>query len=361
MKNKIIVGLSGGVDSAVAALLLKLSGYAVKGIFMRNWTETTPSCNWEWDYESAKMAAQHLAIPLELWDFEQEYRTQVFEPALASFSEGFTPNPDIVCNKLIKFGIFSDRARNEGAAWIATGHYARIKLRIGKIGSTLSLLSGRDTTKDQSYFLSTLTQPQLAQCLFPLGNLTKRTVRAIAQSAKLPNADRKDSYGICFIGEQPLKTFLRSRVQSKPGPIQTAEGETLGAHEGLAFYTIGQRKGTQIGGKGPFYVVAKDIAHNKLIVAHGPNHPSLFTQSLTLPEVHWIEGPPSFPFSCFIRHRHLQPLQAATITYDINSNIMIQFNQPQRAVTPGQFLAIYGQDKETCFGGGTIVEISQYE
>jgi len=354
MDKKIVVGLSGGVDSAVAAFFLKSLGFNVKGVFMRNWTDVNPSCNWEWDYESAKMVALHLAIPLELWDFEREYRTYVFEPALASISLGFTPNPDIVCNRLIKFGAFLDRARAKGARWIATGHYARIKTHPSVTSCKVSLLTGIDRTKDQSYFLSTLTQTQLAHCLFPLGNLTKRAVRALAHQIKLPNAHRKDSYGMCFVGEQPLKAFLRSRLRAEPGPILTTEGETLGAHEGLAFYTIGQRKGMHTGGRGPFYVAAKDIVRNTLIVAYGQNHPALFTRSLTLPEVHWIEDPPAFPFSCYIRHRHLQPLQEATATRDENAHFVIQFKEPQRAITPGQFLAIYGWDRETCFGGGTI-------
>ncbi len=357
MGVRIIVGLSGGVDSAVTAFLLKFLGFDVKAVFMRNWAEVSPSCNWEWDYESAKMAALHLAIPLELWDFEREYCAQVFEPALASFSKGFTPNPDIVCNKMIKFGAFLDRARAQGARWIATGHYARIKNRASAAGCKVSLLTGIDQTKDQSYFLSTLSQQQLASCLFPLGSLSKLTVRTLARHVKLPNAQKKDSYGMCFIGEQPLKTFLRSRLRAESGPIFTTEGDFLGMHEGLAFYTIGQRKGIHIRGSGPYYVASKDTAHNTLIVAHGPNHPALFTQSLTLPAVHWIEEPPAFPFLCYIRHRHLQPLQAATAARDANAHLVIQFMEPQRAITPGQFLAIYGRDKETCFGGGTIMGV----
>ncbi|MEW6610695.1 MAG: tRNA 2-thiouridine(34) synthase MnmA [Patescibacteria group bacterium] len=355
---KIIVGLSGGVDSAVAALLLKSLGYTVKGVFMRNWSEVSPACNWEWDYESAKMVAAYLAIPLELWDFEHEYRTQVFEPAIASFAKGVTPNPDIACNKLIKFGLFLTRARDEGASWIATGHYARIRLHAKKTPYGLSLLTGVDHTKDQSYFLGTLTQDQFHHCLFPLGTLTKLRVRALALQAQLPNALRKDSYGMCFVGEQPFASFLHTQIRALPGPIVTPEGQTLGTHEGLAFYTIGQRKGIRIGGRGPLFVVAKDVTHNALMVTQDPYHPLLFTSSLIMPELHWIEDPPSFPFHCFIRHRHLQPLQEAVVSRGAQKNFMIQFKKPQRAVTPGQFLAIYWTDRETCLGGGTIVELS---
>lgn len=354
--QSVVVGLSGGVDSAVAALLLQHQGFSVRAVFMLNWGEGGEGCNWEWDFESAKLAAHHLRIPLELWNFESVYRKEVYEPFIDSFARGETPNPDIVCNRYVKFGSFLEKANAEGADWVATGHYARIGASIGGAGAQahtnrLKLLSGIDQTKDQSYFLATLTQEQLRYALFPLGRLTKKEVRNIAQAYRLPNAGRRDSYGICFIGEQPMHAFLRTRLQHAKGPMVTLEGEQVGEHDGLPFYTIGQRKGIGIGGRGPFYVVEKRVDTNTLIVAQGDDNPALFSAYAFVPSVHWIQVEPIMPFQCQVRHRHLQALQDAVIERQ-NGGYMVKFTTLQRAITPGQFLALY--QGEECLGGGVI-------
>lgn len=361
--NTVIIGLSGGVDSAVAALMLQQQGFEVHGVFMLNWSMVGEGCNWEWDYESAKRVADHLGIPLDLWNFEEEYRREVLEPFLASFARGETPNPDVACNRHVKFGVFLDRARQEGADWVATGHYASIEAELCESSRELlsrnyaegellyRLLAGKDRTKDQSYFLATLSQEQLKYILFPLGKLTKKEVRQIAHTHRLPNAGRKDSYGICFIGEQSMKKFLSSRVPYVKGIMKTVEGERVGEHEGLPFYTIGQRKGIGIGGRGPFYVAAKQVKENTLIMAQGESHPALFMTSAMVRDMHWINGEPPFPYLCKTRHRHLMPLQKSVITRHHNG-YMVQFDASQRAVTAGQFLAVYQEN--VCMGGGTI-------
>lgn len=362
--NKIIVGLSGGVDSAVTAFVLKEQGFDVRAVFMRNWSEAGGGCNWEWDFESAQAAVRHIGVELDLWDFEAAYHKDVYEPFIAAFEQGETPNPDVICNRYVKFGAFLKRARQEGADWVATGHYARITPYMTEKGYGLSLRSGVDLAKDQSYFLALISQEQLASTLFPLGNLTKKEVRMIAKAAGLPNAGRRDSFGICFVGEQDMVEFLRPRVKSAPGPIITQDGKKVADHDGLPFYTIGQRKGIGIGGTGPYYVVEKRVADNTLVVTANPNDPALYSDHAIVPRMHWIHNQISLPskgeikrgcfkpFHCLARHRHLQPLQEAVVEPFKDGGIKVIFDKPQRAVTPGQFMALY--DGDICLGGGTI-------
>lgn len=356
-QKHIIVGMSGGVDSSVTALLLKEAGYHVEGVFMKNWEEddTDTFCPATVDMADAQAVCDTLQIELHRVNFAAEYWERVFTHFLAEYQAGRTPNPDVLCNKEIKFKAFLDFAKQRGADFIATGHYARIH--------NLQLLKGLDPNKDQSYFLYLLTQEQLAQSLFPVGELKKETVRDIAKKAGFINHIKKDSTGICFIGERKFKTFLNEYLPAKPGNIETPEGKVIGQHDGLMFYTLGQRQGLKIGGlknadESPWYVVAKNLEKNALIVAQGHNNPLMFTNALIANQVHWIGGEPNeLPMKAWAKTRYRQPDQPCTISKITEDQYQVIFDQPQRAVTPGQSVVFYQQ--EICLGGGIIVDIAE--
>lgn len=355
MKN-IIVGMSGGVDSSVAGHLLKQQGYHVEGLFMKNWEEDDSNsyCASAADTKDAKSVCKSLGIPLHTRNFAAEYWDNVFEHFLDEYARGRTPNPDILCNREVKFKTFLEHAIELGAEGIATGHYARIRETNGKF----QLVKGKDHNKDQSYFLYTLGQKQLAHSLFPLGELDKPEVREIAKQLGLVTHDKKDSTGICFIGERNFKEFLSQYLPAQPGDIQTTEGDVIAQHDGLMYYTLGQRQGLGIGGLAdyndePWYVVDKDLENNILVVAQGHDHPRLFKNSLEANELHWVSGDtPSTPYKCKAKTRYRQPDQDCTITLIENDRYYVEFDKPQRAITPGQSVVFY-QD-EICLGGGII-------
>jgi tRNA-specific 2-thiouridylase len=355
-KTRIVVGLSGGVDSSVAALLLVEQGYEVHGVFMKNWEDSfeTGYCSAAEDLEDARAVCETLAIPLHQVNFTAEYQERVFRYFLKEYRNGRTPNPDILCNTEIKFRAFLDYARRLGADAIATGHYVRCETRDGR----QHLLKGRDPGKDQSYFLYGLNQAQLASARFPVGDLLKAEVRELAAAAGLVTHAKKDSTGICFIGERRFREFLNHYLPAQPGPIRTVDGEELGEHAGLMFHTIGQRQGLKIGGRRdgsgePWYVVGKDLDHNTLIVAQGRNHPALFHQRLYASQLYWIAGePPHLPLACAAKIRYRQPDQACALETLDGDCAEVCFNEPQRAVTPGQSVVFYRNDE--CLGGGII-------
>jgi tRNA-uridine 2-sulfurtransferase len=359
--GKVVVGISGGVDSSVAAYLLKKSGYSVTGIFMKNWQETDPEfpCTALEDAHDALEVCETLDISLDSVDFSSEYWQKVFKHFLNEYRNGLTPNPDILCNKEIKFKAFLDHAIALGADYIATGHYARIR----KIDGRYQLLKACDETKDQTYFLYTLNQYQLSRSLFPVGELQKSEVRRIASEQGFANALKKDSTGICFIGERDFNKFLSHYLPAQPGEIRTAEGVYLGSHDGLMYYTLGQRKGIGIGGikgseESPWYVVDKDVERNTLVVAQGHDHPLLFSQSLLTGTLHWVsDEPPYLPLRCRAKTRYRQTEQDCVISYSDNNRHLIQFDRAQRAVTPGQSVVFYNE--EICLGGGIIEQTQQ--
>lgn len=352
MAEKVVVGMSGGVDSSVAALLLKRAGYDVVGLFMKNWEDDDDDeyCSTRQDLIDAAAAADVIGVDLEAVNFAAEYRERVFASFLAEYAAGRTPNPDVLCNAEIKFRAFLDHAMKLGAQRIATGHYAQLRERDGKV----ELLRGADAGKDQSYFLHRLNQAQLARVLFPVGHLKKSEVRRIAQEAGLPNHAKKDSTGICFIGERPFREFLNRYVAKAPGPIIDDSGRKLGEHIGLAFYTIGQRKGIGVGGPGePWYVAQKRMETNELIVVQGHDHPLLLKRSLEALEASWIAGtPPAAPSAHAAKTRYRQADAPCTLSRVMDSGIRVDFESPQWAVTPGQSVVLY--DGESCLGGGVI-------
>lgn len=354
--DKIIVGVSGGVDSSVTALLLKEQGYDVEALFMKNWNESSDdgACMWETDVEDAMMVCDKLDIPLNTVDLSSDYWDKVFSNFLSEYKNGRTPNPDVLCNQEIKFKAFLQHAEALGASQIATGHYARIQ----KVENKYQLLKGLDNNKDQSYFLCRLNQNQLAKSLFPVGELEKPEVRNRAEQNGLITHDKKDSTGICFIGEQPFRQFLSRYIPPDPGLIKTTEGETIGEHEGVFYYTLGQRQGLGIGGvKGasdaPWYVVQKNIEANELIVAQDHDHPLLHSHQLTASGINWIAGEAlELPLECNAKVRYRQADQACTIEREVAGQYSVQFKQSQRAITPGQFVVFYQGD--ICLGGGII-------
>lgn len=355
-KTRVVVGMSGGVDSSVAALLLLENGYEVHGVFMKNWEESFEPgyCTAGEDLQDAADVCDTLGIPLHKVNFSAQYRDRVFQYFLQEYRQGRTPNPDILCNKEIKFKAFLDYAHSLGADYMATGHYARRMEHNGQ----QRLLKGLDAAKDQSYFLHTLNQGQLAKALFPVGGLQKHQVRELATQADLITYDKKDSTGICFIGERKFRAFLNRYLPVQPGEIRTPEGELVGEHLGLMFYTLGQRQGLGIGGRrgdsgDPWYVIDKDLRRNVLIVVQGSHHPRLFQRRLRASRLHWIAGMPlQVPFQCHAKTRYRQADQACTITTLDNDSCEVVFTGPQRAITPGQSVVFY--DENQCLGGGII-------
>jgi tRNA-specific 2-thiouridylase len=353
---RIVVGLSGGVDSAVTAQRLLAAGHEVTGLFMKNWDEDdgTEYCTARADLADASDVCERLGIPLRTVNFAAEYWDRVFETFLADYAAGRTPNPDILCNREIKFKAFLDHARTLGADKIATGHYARIETRDGQF----CLLKGVDANKDQTYFLHALGQAQLSRSLFPVGDLEKPTVRHLAAAAGFGNAAKKDSTGICFIGERRFKDFLKRYLPAQPGDITTPDGTRIGQHEGLMYYTLGQRRGFGVGGvrgsdQDAWYVLRKELATNVLIVGQGHDHPWLFSTWLETGPVNWCaDQPPVLPLACQAKIRYRQTDQTCQVESLESGRCRVQFSQPQRAVTPGQSVVFY--DGETCLGGGVI-------
>ena len=355
-KEKIIVGLSGGVDSSVAALLLKQQGYEVEGLFMKNWDEQVEdgSCMWEADVEDAMHVCEVLGIHLNTVDLAEDYWDQVFSHFINEYRNGRTPNPDVLCNQEIKFNTFMSLALAQGADRIATGHYARIKYEQGRY----RLLKGLDENKDQSYFLCRLGQEQLPKSLFPIGAMRKPDVRKLARDHGLITHDKKDSTGICFVGERDFREFLSRYIPKQPGAILSPEGDLLGHHDGVFYYTLGQRQGLGIGGvrgqgEDPWYVVGKDIHNNTLYAAQGHNHPLLFSKGLLTHSMHWVSGQsPATAFRCMAKTRYRQPDQSCTVEVGETSECRVTFDTDQRAVTPGQYIVLY--DGAVCLGGGVI-------
>jgi tRNA-specific 2-thiouridylase len=339
----------------VAALVLKEQGYEVEGLFMKNWEEDdgTAYCTAKEDYADAQAVAERLGITLHGANFAAEYWDNVFEHFLSEYRAGRTPNPDILCNREIKFRAFLDYALELGADFIATGHYARKETE----GGRSRLLKGLDQAKDQSYFLHAVGGDDLSRSLFPLGAMEKSDVRARAEKAGLVTHDKKDSTGICFIGERRFSDFLERYLPAQPGPIVSLDGETLGMHRGLMYHTIGQRQGLGIGGRrardeAPWYVAGKDLANNRLLVVQGNDHPALFSSVLEARQLHWIDGDmPSLPRRLKAKVRYRQPDQACTLTVD-GDGYRVTFDQPQRAIAPGQSVVFY--DGDWCLGGGVI-------
>src|SRR5689334_11378724 len=352
---KIVVGLSGGVDSAVAALLLERAGHDVVGLFMKNWEDDDDDehCSTREDLVDAVAAAETIGIEVEAVNFAAEYRERVFASFLAEYRAGRTPNPDVMCNAEIKFKAFLDHALALGAQKIATGHYARVEERDGRH----VLLKGADPSKDQSYFLHRLTQAQLSRTMFPVGHLHKSEVRRIARESGLPNHAKRDSTGICFIGERPFREFLSRYLPREPGPMVTADGERVGEHQGLMYYTIGQRQGLGIGGRregagDPWYVAGKDLGRNTLLVVQGHDHAMLMRKRLAAADASWVSGdaPGAGAFAAKTRYR--QADSACELVRSGDDAFELEFDAPQWAVTPGQSAVLYRG--EVCLGGGII-------
>ncbi len=350
--SNIMVGLSGGVDSSVAAHMLLEDGHQVTGLFMKNWEEddTAEYCNATEDLKDAEKICKLLDIELKTINFSKEYWERVFTGFVDEYRKGRTPNPDIVCNKEIKFKEFLDWALGLGADCIATGHYARIK----KSSGTFKLEKGLDHNKDQSYFLYTLNQETLSQACFPIGHMTKQAVRDRARDLSLPVHDKKDSTGICFIGERRFVDFLKSYLPSDPGKILTLDGKIIGQHQGAYYYTIGQRQGLGIGGAGePWYVVSKNVEENVIYAVQGKQHPALFSNSLIVQNLHWISGKTlQLPIRCMAKTRYRQPDQGCQIVSIVPDGMEVIFDRPQWGVATGQSIVFY--DNTTCIGGGII-------
>jgi len=352
--TKVVVGMSGGVDSSVCALLLKEQGYNVVGVFMKNWDEENDEgvCTATQDYEDVRSVCSTLDIPYYTVNFVKEYWDKVFEYFLSEYRKGRTPNPDVMCNKEIKFKAFLDFAISIGADYIAMGHYAQVDYKNGEY----RLLRGVDKNKDQSYFLCELNQNQLSKSMFPIGHMTKPEVRELAKKHNLITASKKDSTGVCFIGERNFRDFLNNYLPAKSGPIKSLDGEIKGEHFGLMHYTLGQRKGLGIGGSGePWFVVEKDLKTNTLYVVQGEKNPALYCSSLKATDVNWISNKEKQKsFECSAKFRYRQEDQDVIVHIKDNSNCIVEFKNPQKAITPGQAVVFY--DKEVCLGGGIIDE-----
>jgi tRNA-uridine 2-sulfurtransferase len=353
--RKVVLGLSGGVDSAVAAFLLKDAGARVEALHMTNWEDDDGYCSAAEDLQDARRICSQLGIPLHHVNFAQQYRERVFEYFLDEYRNGRTPNPDVLCNREIKFGVFRDYAKRLGGELVATGHYARIAAR----GDTVALLKAVDANKDQSYFLHSVSAEALAETVFPLGGLHKAEVRRIAKQQGLTVHDKKDSTGICFIGERPFREFLGTYLPAQPGPILTPAGTQVGHHHGLMYYTLGQRQGLGIGGRRdtggePWYVVDKDISRNALIVDQGDS-PLLLSDELTASAPAWIGHEPEnlhVGLRCNAKIRYRQSDQGCTVRRALDERLMVRFDKPQRAAAPGQFIVFYQDDR--CLGGAVI-------
>jgi tRNA-specific 2-thiouridylase len=354
--RRIVVGMSGGVDSSVTALLLKQQGFDVVGLFMKNWEDDDDAdyCSSRQDLIDAVSVADSIDIPIEAVNFSKEYKDRVFSYFLREYEAGRTPNPDILCNSEIKFKAFLEHAIGMGADAIATGHYAQIR----EVGGRYQLLKAADASKDQSYFLHRLNQAQLSKAMFPLGTLLKSQVREIAQKHHLSNHAKKDSTGICFIGERPFREFLNRYLPTTPGPMVTPTGDVVGQHMGLSFYTLGQRQGLGIGGGKdgtgePWFVAGKDMSGNRLIVVQGHDHPALLTPHLEAMEMHWISGhAPELTRGYAAKTRYRQADASCRITALSGDRASFTFDEAQWAVTPGQSVVVY--DGEVCLGGGII-------
>lgn len=356
--KKIIVGMSGGVDSSVSALKLKEQGYNVEGLFMKNWDhdDGTEYCSAKKDLEDALIVCDKLSIELHTVNFAKEYWDNVFSHFLTEYKSGRTPNPDVLCNREIKFKVFLDYAKKLGAEFIATGHYVKKYTN----NNNFFLAKASDLNKDQSYFLHAIDKDQLAKSIFPLGYIKKEDVRKIAKEAGLINFDKKDSTGICFIGERRFDDFLKTFIKKDPGDILDDNGRKIGSHNGLMFHTIGQRQGLGIGGisdanEEPWYVAKKNIKDNTLIIVQGNNNPLLYSGSIIATNCSWINDPPTFPFSCKSKIRYRQNDQSCIVSQLDDMKISIKFNKKQRAVAPGQYIVFY--DGDICLGGAVIESI----
>ena len=351
-KKTVVVGMSGGVDSSLCAALLKEQGYHVIGLFMKNWEEHDEQgvCKSSYEYEDVAKVCSHLDIPYYSVNFVKEYQEQVFKYFLKEYEEGHTPNPDILCNREIKFKVFLDKAMELGADYLATGHYCQNLL----MDNSHCLAKGLDSQKDQTYFLYTLNRSILQKVLFPVGGMEKSEVRRVAHLHQLATSNKKDSTGICFIGERHFRTFLSQYIALQPGHFETLKGKCVGKHQGAAYYTLGQRKGLGIGGAGEaWFVVGKDIDRGVVFVEQGADHPALYCDELVATQLSWIAGkPPSLPYSCHSKIRYRQTDQPCTIQTIEEGCAWITFSQPQRAVTPGQSIVFY--DGPICLGGGII-------
>ena len=352
---RVVVGMSGGVDSSVAALLMKRAGHDVIGVFMKNWEEKDESgvCTSERDWADARSVCEVLDIPYYAVNFARQYRERVFEHFLAEYRKGRTPNPDVLCNREIKFNVFLDFAEGLGADKLVTGHFANID----RVGDTWRLLRAKDENKDQTYFLYMLGQRALSKALFPVGGLTKAEIRQIARDAGLPVSEKKDSTGVCFIGERNFKQFLSGFLPAQPGDMVTQDGRVVGRHDGLMYYTLGQRRGLGIGGGGNgqrWFVLAKDLERNRLVVSQGEDD-ALFSRAATGSELTWLAERPPVPegesLDCQVRLRHRQPLQDCRLTLR-DGRAFMEFATPQRAVTPGQSAVFY--QGQVCLGGAIV-------
>lgn len=351
--KRVVVGMSGGVDSSVTALLLKEQGYEVIGVFMKNWDDTDEFgvCTATIDYEDVMKVCQQIGIPYYSVNFEKEYWDKVFQYFLDEYKVGRTPNPDVMCNKEIKFKAFLDYALSIGADYVATGHYARIN----RENNSVEMLKGIDNNKDQTYFLNQISKETLGKIMFPLGGLEKKEVRQIAEDHQLATAKKKDSTGICFIGEKNFKSFLSEYLPAQPGKMTTMTGEVVGKHDGLMYYTIGQRHGLGIGGEGdPWFVVGKNVEDNTLFVEQGSTNQYLYSDQLIASKLNWLKDMPE-EFTCTAKFRYRQKDSAVTVSKINENQVRVNFHQNERAVTPGQAVVFY--DGDICLGGGTIDEI----
>lgn len=353
-QKRVVVGMSGGVDSSVAALRLKEMGYEVIGIFMKNWDDTDEDgiCTATEDYNDVIKVCNQIGIPYFAVNFEKLYWDKVFTYFLDEYQAGRTPNPDVMCNKEIKFKAFLEHAFNVGADYVATGHYARLEKSDGRV----ELLRGVDESKDQTYFLNQLSSEQLERVLFPLGEIEKSDVRKMAMEAGLATATKKDSTGICFIGERDFKEFLSTYLPAQPGEMQTLDGEVKGKHDGLMYYTIGQRQGLGIGGAGePWFVCGKNLEQNVLYVCQGFHNDALYSTALKAVDVNFINPPNTSTFTCTAKFRYRQPDRDVTVERINERDYMVTFNNHERAITPGQAVVFY--DGDVCLGGGTIDKV----